>query len=70
MLLDWPDDRWAIALDTAWDSAKDATEFSQVATPIVQDLGGSVSKGSDGETVRVLLGSTDDVSQLRSALGH
>jgi hypothetical protein len=70
VLLDGPDDRWAIALDTAWDTAKDATEFSQVATPIVGNLGGTLTTGSDGQTVTVVLGSSgDEVSRLGSALG-
>ena len=34
-LLDGPNGAWAIALETAWDTAQDATEFGQAAAPIV-----------------------------------
>ena len=72
-LLDGPDDAWAIAMDTAWDSELDASEFSDAATTVVNGLDGAgeVLPGADGRGVTVLLGSTDEVvDQLRSALGR
>jgi hypothetical protein len=70
-LLDGPDGSWAIALSTAWDTAADAREFAETASPVVADLGhGNVTPGADGKTVTVLLASSDAALQsLGSALG-
>ena len=71
MLLDGPDGRWAVALETAWDTAQDATEFGQAATPIVTKLDGTLTPGSDGKTATILLASDDATrGSLQAALGQ
>jgi hypothetical protein len=71
MLLDGPNGAWAIALETAWDTAQDATEFGQVAAPIVTKLDGTLTPGSDGKTATVLLASDDATrDSLQAALGQ
>lgn len=72
-LLDGPDGSWAIVIETAWDGALDATEFTAGATAVLDEIDGSgeVIPGADDRGVTVLLGSGDDaVDQLRSALGR
>ena len=71
LLLDGPNGAWAIALKTAWDTAQDATEFGQAATPIVTKLDGTFTPGSDGKTATVLLASDDATREsLQTALGQ
>ena len=71
MLLDGPNGAWAIALETAWDTAQDATEFGQVASPIVTKLDGTLTPGADGKTATVLLASDDATrDSLQAALGR
>jgi hypothetical protein len=70
-LLDGPSGAWAIAMNTAWDTPDDASEFIAAARGMVDSLpnGGTVEATSPTE-VSVVLGSDAGViQQLGAALG-
>lgn len=72
VLLDGPDDAWAIGLITEWDTAADATEFADAAHRALDALGrpGAVGAQPGATRVVVLLGSDASVAtQLDSILG-
>jgi hypothetical protein len=71
-LLQGPEDAWAIAWHTVWDSASDASEFeTAAATALGNGPGkGSVLPGEGGTTRWVVIGSTDAVlGKLAGVLG-
>jgi hypothetical protein len=71
-LLDGPNDEWAIAMSTAWDTAGDAEEFADHASLVVDGLDSAVEVlGSrDPSAVTVVLASTGPaLDQLKAALG-
>jgi hypothetical protein len=63
-LLDGPNGSWAIAMQTAWDTAADATEFADGAGLVLTKLGarGTVNAAPGGKTVTVLIGSDATVA--------
>jgi hypothetical protein len=71
ILLDGPNDSFAVALATEWDTATDAGEFAGRAQLVVGGLGhpgGVLSTG--GKTVTVVVASTNDlVGRLENVLG-
>jgi hypothetical protein len=71
VLLDGPDGSWAIALDTAWDTPEDASEFISAAGEAVANLPNSGSVVPTGPTdVRVVLASDEGLlERLDTALG-
>lgn len=58
-VLTGPDDRWAMAMHTEWDTAKDAAEFDSAATTAMAKAGGpaAVLPGAGGTTRWFLVGS-------------
>ena len=60
MVLTGPDDAWAVALDTTWDTAADAEAFRDAAETAVGSLDGDASVVGSGEDVTVLVGSDPD----------
>jgi hypothetical protein len=63
-LLDGPKGSWAIVMQTAWDTAADATEFADGAGQTLTKLGtpGTVNAPPGSTTVTVLLGSDATVA--------
>ncbi|HEX5015485.1 MAG TPA: hypothetical protein VFV72_15165 [Candidatus Limnocylindrales bacterium] len=70
-LLDGPDGAWAIALNTAWDTPEDATEFIAAARRAVDALpnGGTVEATSATDVSVVLASDAGLVERLGAALG-
>ncbi len=71
-LLGGPDDAWAIAWHTVWDTEDDAAEFEVTAKTAVEKAGGpgSVLPGAGGTTRWVVIGSDDAALQkVAGALG-
>jgi hypothetical protein len=71
-MLSGPDDAWAIAWRTIWDSPADATEFETVAETAVTKAGGPgvVLPGIGGTTRWVVIGSDDAaLGTVSNALG-
>ncbi len=71
-VLDGPGGTWAVAMQTAWDSDADATEFEAAATTALAKAGGSgqVLPGSGGTTRWVLVaGDAGTLSHVANALG-
>jgi hypothetical protein len=70
-LLDGPNGEWAIALNTAWDSPEDATEFIGAARAVVDGLpnGGTVEATGASDVSVVLASDRDLVQKLGAALG-
>ncbi len=58
-VVEGPDGAWAVVMQTAWDSAGDATEFEAAATTAIKSAGGiaSVLPGSGGNVRWVLIAS-------------
>lgn len=58
-VLKGPDDSWAVAMHTEWDTAKDAAEFESAATTAAAKAGGpaAVLPGAGGTTRWFLVGS-------------
>jgi hypothetical protein len=63
-----PDGAWAVVLRTAWDTAKDATEFETAAKPLVDGLAdpAKLLPGA-GDTERWVLVANDDTTLSRVA---
>jgi hypothetical protein len=60
MVLDGPDDSWAVVLETAWDTADDATDFRDAAETAVASLPGPGSVvETDDDRIRVLVASDE-----------
>jgi hypothetical protein len=73
VLLDGPDGASAIAILSEWDSPEDAAEFAEQATLTRDAIGlvGTVAHRPGTTTVRVLLGSDQDVAvRLDEILGR
>lgn len=71
-LLAGPDDAWAIAWRTVWDTAADAAEFEVAAGAAVKTAGGpgSVLPGAGGKTRWVVIGTDARVLEVvANALG-
>jgi hypothetical protein len=67
-----PNGAWAVVLKTAWDSAKDATEFEAAAKPLVDGLAdpAQLLPGAGGTERWVLVGSDDaTLNRVASTLG-
>jgi hypothetical protein len=70
-LLDGPDDRWALAMQFAWDSGADADAFETAAGTAIKQAGGPAQIVPGDETTRwVLVASDDDaLNSLATAAG-
>jgi hypothetical protein len=71
-VLDGPNDSWAIVMDTAWDTDKDATEFEAAATTALGKAAGAgrVLPGAGGKTRWVVVASDATVlGAVANALG-
>jgi hypothetical protein len=71
-VIEGPDGAWAMAMNTAWDSDADATEFEKAATTALKKAGGvaQVLPGSGGATRWVLVASDDaTAAKVAGALG-
>ncbi len=67
-----PNGAWAVVMQTAWDSAKDAAEFETAATTALKEAGGvaKVLPGSGGKTRWVLVANDDaTLGKVANALG-
>jgi hypothetical protein len=72
VLLDGPQQRWAVVMRTAWDTAQDAAEFESAVAPVVQGLDGSgaVFIGAGGTERWIVLASNDQgLQRLANVLG-
>ena len=61
VVLSGPDDAWAVALDTTWDTTADADAFRDAAETAVATLDGEASVVGSAEDVTILVGSDPDV---------
>jgi len=71
-VLDGPNDAWAVVMDTAWDTDKDATEFEAAATTALGKATGAarVLPGAGGKTRWVVVASDATVlGAVANALG-
>ena len=70
-LLQGPDDRWALAMEFAWDSGADADAFEPAAGAAIKTAGGPAQVVPADETTRwVLVASDDDaLNSLATAAG-
>lgn len=68
-VVEGPDGAWAVVMQTAWDTAGDATEFETAATTAIKSAGGiaSVLPGAGGKDRWVLIAS--DASTLNLVAG-
>jgi hypothetical protein len=70
-LLQGPDDRWALAMQFAWDSGADADAFEAAAGTAIKEAGGPAQVVPGNETTRwVIVASDDDaLNSLATAAG-
>ena len=70
-LLKGPDDRWALAMQFAWDSGADADAFEAAAGTAIKEAGGPAQVVPGDETTRwVIVASDDDaLNSLATAAG-
>jgi hypothetical protein len=73
-LLEGPDGKKAVVLDTSWDSAQDATEFEAALGPTVERLKGlgrspAILRPSENRVVLVTAESTDTMGRVANVLG-
>lgn len=68
-VMNGPDGAWALAMQTSWDTAADATEFETAATTALKKAGGpgQVLPGVGGKVRWVLVG--DDAKTLQTVAG-
>jgi hypothetical protein len=73
-LIEGPDGKTAVVLDTAWDSAQDATEFEAALGPTVEQLKGlgrspTILRPSENRVVLVTAESADTMGRVANVLG-
>ncbi|HYO43186.1 MAG TPA: hypothetical protein VES19_08315 [Candidatus Limnocylindrales bacterium] len=73
-LLEGPDGKKAVVLDTTWDSAQDATEFEAALGPTVEKLKGlgrspAILRPSENRVVLVTAESADTMGRVANVLG-